>query len=151
MLGEYMKVLIVCDSNFGNTMLIAKEIAKNIDSDVTVKSVKDFKLNDLNGVELLIVGSPIVGWRPTEATVSMLDSFKGKLKEGIKFSTFDTRVKLFVHGDAKEKIASSLRAMGGKQVFEPQAFFVKGKEGPLYPGEIEKAAAWANLIKSKLK
>ena len=146
-----MKVLIVCDSNFGNTMLVAKEIAKNIDDDVSVETVKAFKVDDIKGIDLLIVGSPVNSWRPTEATINMLESMDGKLPEGLKFSTFDTRVKLFVHGDAKEKMASVLRDMGAKQIFEPQAFFVKGKAGPLCEGELEKAANWAKLIKSKMQ
>lgn len=145
-----MKILIVCDSNFGNTKLIALEIAKSIGDGAKVISTKDFKESDLNSVNLLIFGSPIIGWRPTETTLKVLDSLKGKLKKELKFATFDTRVKLFIHGDAKEKMAEMLRSAGAERVFESQAFFVKGKEGPLYGGELEKAANWAKLIKSKM-
>jgi flavodoxin len=145
-----MKTLVVCDSNFGNTKLIALEIAKSIGDGATVISTKDFKESDLNGVDLLIFGSPINGWRPTENTIQVLESLKGKIKNELKFSTFDTRVKLFIHGDAKEKMAEMLRSAGGKRVFESQAFYVKGKDGPLLSGELEKAANWAKLIKSKM-
>jgi flavodoxin len=145
-----MKTLIVCDSNFGNTKRIALEIAKTIGYNAKVISTKDFNESDLNGVDLLIFGSPINGWRPTEATISVLESLKGKIKNELKFSTFDTRVKLFIHGDAKEKMAEMLHSAGGKRVFESQAFYVKGKDGPLLSGELEKAANWAKLIKSKM-
>jgi len=145
-----MKVLIICDSNYGNTMLIAKEIAKNIGDVANVVTVKEFKDSDLSGIDLLIFGSPIVGWRPTETATALLGSLTGKLPKDLKFSTFDTRVKLFIHGDAKEKIAAMLRNAGATQVFEPQAFYVKGKEGPLFEGELEKSANWAKLIKSKM-
>jgi len=145
-----MKALIVCDSNFGNTMLVAKEIAKNLGDDVKIVTVKDFKDSDLAGIDLLIFGSPIVGWRPTEKSLALLVNLVGKLPDGIKFSTFDTRVKLFVHGDAKEKMAIMLKSAGGKLLFEPQGFFVKGKHGPLFEGELEKAANWAKLIKLKM-
>jgi flavodoxin len=146
-----MKTLIICDSNYGNTMLVAKEIANNIDDNAKVVSVKDFKGSDLSGTDLLIFGSPIVGWRPTETSTKLLSSFVGKLPKDLRFSTFDTRVKLFIHGDAKEKIASMLRETGANQIFEPQAFYVKGKEGPLFEGELEKAAIWAKLIKAKMR
>jgi flavodoxin len=146
-----MKTLIICDSNYGNTMLVAKEIAKNIDDNAKVVSVKDFKVSDISGVDLLIFGSPIVGWRPTEASTKLLSSFAGNLPKDLKFSTFDTRVKLFIHGDAKEKIASMLRETGANQIFEPKAFYVKGKEGPLFEGELEKTAIWAKLIKAKMR
>lgn len=131
-------------------MLVAGEIAKNIDDDVKVVTVKEFKDSDLSGIDLLIFGSPIVGWRPTETATALLQALNGKLPKDLKFSTFDTRVKLFIHGDAKEKIAAMLRNAGAKQIFEPQAFYVKGKEGPLFNGELEKAASWAKLIKAKM-
>lgn len=145
-----MKTLVVCDSNFGNTKLIALEIAKSIGDGAKVILTKDFKESDLNAIDLLIFGSPIIGWRPSEMTVKALENLKGKLKKDQKFATFNTRVKLFIHGDAKEKMAEMLRSAGGKRVFESQAFYVKGKEGPLFPGELEKAANWAKLIKSKM-
>ena len=146
-----MKSLVVYDSNFGNTKLIAEEIAKNISDDSKVVSTKDFKDSNLDGVDLLIFGSPIIGWRPSERTIATLDSLKGKIKSGLKFSTFDTRVKLFIHGDAKEKMANVLAEAGGKLIFEPQGFYVTGKEGPLFKGELEKAANWAKLINSKMQ
>lgn len=145
-----MKTVVVCDSNFGNTKLIALEIAKSIGDGAKVISTKDFKESDLNAIDLLIFGSPIIGWRPSEKTIEVLGNLKGKLKKDLKFATFDTRVKLFIHGDAKEKMAEMLRQAGGKRIFESQAFYVKGKQGPLFPDELEKAANWAKLIKSKV-
>jgi hypothetical protein len=47
-------------------------------------------------------------------------------------------------------MAEMLRNTGGKRIFELQAFYVKGKLGLLYSGELEKAASWAKLIKSKM-
>jgi hypothetical protein len=56
---------------------------------------------------------------------------------------------LFIHGDAAEKILRSLEGAGAEIVAEPGLFYVKGKEGPLLDGEIEKAKAWAALLKTK--
>lgn len=145
-----MVTLVVYDSNFGNTKIIAVEIAKNIGGDTKLISVQDYKDSDLKGIDLLIFGSPINGWRPSEASIKLLKKLSGKIKKGLKFSTFDTRVKLFIHGDAKEKMATILRDAGAEQVFESQAFYVKGKQGPILSGELEKAANWAKLIKSKM-
>ena len=39
---------------------------------------------------------------------------------------------------------------GAEIVVEPQSFFVKGGEGPLFDGEIERAEEWAKSIKSAL-
>ena len=67
----------------------------------------------------------------------------------VKAAAFDTRVKLFIHGDAAGKISKALAGAGAQMVTEPQAFHVKGKEGPLFEGEIESARAWAEMIKKK--
>jgi hypothetical protein len=49
-------------------------------------------------------------------------------------------------GYAAPRIAGKLKKRGGNQVVPPEGFFVKGKEGPLKEGELERAASWANLI-----
>lgn len=141
-----MKTLVIYDSNFGNTKLIASEIAKNISKDAQLVSINNFNQSDLRGVDLLIVGSPIIGWRPTEKMSAFLKSLDGKIDGGFKFTSFDTRVKLFIHGDAKDQIAKLLANIGGSQITTPKEFFVKDKEGPLLKGEVEKAAAWAKEI-----
>ena len=75
---------------------------------------------------------------------------KNQLK-GVKAASFDTRVKIFVHGDAAKKISQKLKGAGADIVTEPQAFYVKGKEGPLFDGEEENAAQWAKKLLSAIK
>jgi len=145
-----MKTLVLYDSNFGNTKLIAEEIAKNLGSDVKLSSAKQFDGTDIDNIDLLVIGCPINGWRPTEAIVASINLLRDKLKDGLKYTTFDTRMKLFIHGDAKEKISQILSSAGGKLVFEPQAFYVTGKKGPLFNGELEKVDQWTKMILSKM-
>jgi len=145
-----MKTLVLYDSNFGNTKRIAEEIAKNIGGDTEATSVKTVASQDIINLDLLIMGCPINGWRPTEATLLAIQLLNDKLKDGLKYTTFDTRVKLFIHGDAKEQLSRILMNAGGKLVFEPQAFYVSGKKGPLYDGELEKVDSWTKLILSKI-
>src|SRR5680860_474904 len=130
-----MRTLVLYDSNFGNTKIVAEEIAKNFAEDVKVVSVKQFEVPYLYQVDLLIVGSPINGWRPTKAMLVLLNSLKGKITRGLKFTTFDTRVKLF-SGDAKNKMAGILTSLGAELIAEPQAFYVGGKKGPMLDGEL---------------
>lgn len=136
-----MEALVLYDSNFGNTKLIAQEIANRLISVANVKYVNDFEEADLKNVGLLIIGSPIIGWRPTEKVLSTLSKLPDL--KGVKFATFDTRINVFFHGDAKNKIAKVLKDAGAEEIIESNAFFVKGKEGPLADGELEKAADWA--------
>lgn len=142
-----MKALVIFDTNFGNTKMIAETIAKELGNDTKAISVSDFNIKDLEGIELFVVGSPIIGWRPSERMGKFLDSLTKDQLKGIKATAFDTRVKLFIHGDAAGKISKKLDEAGAEIIAKPMAFFVKGKEGPLLDGEIEKAIQWAKRLK----
>ena len=65
-------------------------------------------------------------------------------------AAFDTRVGMFIHGDAAKKITQALKAGGADIIAEPMPFYVKGSEGPLRDGEIEKAESWAHSLLNKL-
>lgn len=139
-----MKALVVYDSNFGNTKKIAEVIAKTIPAKAI--NVSEFKKSQLEGITLLVVGSPIQGWRPSPATLTFLSSLKPGNLTGIKIAAFDTRIKIFFSGSASDKINKQLITLGGKSIIPPANFIVKGKEGPLIEGELEKAENWARQI-----
>lgn len=60
-----MKTLIVFDSRFGNTEKIAQDIRDAISSEVRMLRPKEANLDELGSVDLLIVGSPTWGGRPS--------------------------------------------------------------------------------------
>lgn len=140
-----MKTLVIYDSVFGNTKAIAQAIAKEFGSDARAVHARDAKLSDMAKAELIVVGSPIIAWKPSEGMEVFLNSIPAGSLKGVKAATFDTRVKIF-HGDAAGKIAKKLEECGAQIVAKPNFFNVKGKEGPLQDGELEKAAAWAKQI-----
>ena len=47
---------------------------------------------------------------------------------------------------ASKKLVGKLRKLGGKKVIAPETFFVEERQGPLYPGELERAKVWAQII-----
>ena len=53
---------------------------------------------------------------------------------------------------AAPAMAKQLRMMGVELVVSPESFFVKSmkKEGPLPPGEMERAASWATKLSEKV-
>jgi len=150
-----MKILIIYDSVFGNTEKIAQTIGNAVGSqkDVQILRVSDVKPEQLMGLKLLIVGSPTHGGRPTSAIRDFLNKVSESVIRGINVAAFDTRfstrlVRIF--GYAAGRIADSLKRNGGTLIVSPEGFFVKGKEGPLKEGELERAASWAKVIvKSK--
>lgn len=145
-----MEILIIYDSNFGNTKKVADHVASQFGSKASSLSVNDFKENHLQGIKLLVVGSPINAWRPTKKIKEFLTSLGHAKMKGIKAAAFDTRVKSFLSGDAAKKIAKALENSGANLVAPPIGFYVKGNEGPLVEGELKKAEDWTAAIKSKI-
>jgi len=148
-----MKALIVYDSVYGNTEKIARAIAEAITPSGEVKVLRAGEANpsELESTDLLIVGSPTHGGRPTPAIQNLLN--KVPKLQGIKVAAFDTRIptKLVrVFGYAAGRIANNLKKKGSTLIASPEGFFVTGGQGPLKEGELERAAAWAKgILESK--
>ncbi len=144
-----MKTLVVYESNFGNTKLIADEIARELSPNARSVSVRDIGKSDLEQIELIIVGSPIHAWRPTQNILWFIYRLNDIGRKGVKAAAFDTRIKTFFSGNAAKKIANALSERGFKIIDKPTGFFVKGNEGPLLEGEISRAQLWAKQIHSE--
>jgi len=69
-----MKILIVYDSLFGNTEKIAHAIKEGIGKKgIVVRKVKEVKPEHMKNIDLLIVGSPVHGGRPSQDTKKFLE------------------------------------------------------------------------------
>jgi flavodoxin len=144
-----VKALVVYDSAYGNTRQVAEAIVDGLGPlHAQAVPVAEFKAPALSEGDLLVVGSPINGWRPTPKITELLSALGGGRLSGVKAAAFDTRVRLFIHGDAAKRMTESLKTGGAEIISKPMAFYVKGSEGPLRSGELDKAAAWAaDLLK----
>lgn len=148
-----MKTLIVYDSAHGNTEKIAKSIGDAITGDVKVLRSGEVNPSELESIDLLIIGSPTYGGRPTPAIKDFFNKVSETSIKGINVAAFDTRLSarwVRIFGYAAGKIAGHLKRKGGILVSSPEGFFVKGTKGPLKEGELERAASWAKeIVKSK--
>jgi flavodoxin len=146
-----MKVLVIYDSMYGNTEKIARAIGEVITGEVKVLRVAEVTLSELESIDLLVVGSPTQGGRPTTAIQAFLNQLPETIK-GMKVAAFDTRFTtrlVGIFGYAAGRIANNLKEKGGNLIAPPEAFFVKGKGGPLKDREVERAATWAKGISKK--
>ena len=146
-----MKVLVIYDTNYGNTKKIAKAIASKLGKNTKTVSVTDLKKKDLKSVDVLVAGCPVIAWSPTDKMSQFLASLKDNELKGIKAASFDTRMKLFFYTDAAKKISKELIRAGAVIIATPQDFYVIKAKGPLRDGEMEKAAVWAANIKNSAK
>ncbi|MCD4812683.1 hypothetical protein K8S19_03200 [bacterium] len=151
-----MKTLIIYDSYFSNTEKIAQAIADGLGLPVsTAVKISAFQPEQLLGIELLIVGSPTRGFRPTSAIAGFIKQRSKDSLKGIRVAAFDTRLVLNtikfgalrmmvkLGGYAAKPVAGQLEKKGGQLIVPPEGFFVTGEKGPLKAGECERAAQWA--------
>ncbi len=154
-----MKIMIIYDSVFGNTEKIAKSLESSLGAEeVKVIRVNDVKSDQLTGVQLLVVGSPTRGFRPTKPITSFLRNISNNSLKGVKVAAFDTRITIDekvplilrflsnIFGYAAKPIAEKLVEKGGELIVPPEGFIVKGSEGPLKEGELERAVVWVKTI-----
>jgi flavodoxin len=147
-----MKTLVVYDSIYGHTKIVAQAIAEAIPGEVEVLYVGDATLTDLKAGDLLVVGAPTHAANPSPDALQFLGEIQAPALQGIKVAAFDTRMTnrlITMFGTAAPKIAKALKQKGGTPVGKPQGFYVSGGEGPLKDGETERAAAWARGLVGK--
>jgi len=153
-----MNVTIVYDSVFGNTAAIARAIADAATPGHAVRllAVAEARSLSLTDIDLLVVGSPTRGFRPTPA----IDEFVGGLAagDGRRAAAFDTRLDpeqihpaplrwvVNAGGYAAERIAHELERKGFAVASGHGGFLVGGTEGPLGDGELERAKAWMTAL-----
>lgn len=154
-----MKALVIYDTYYSNTERIAWTIGKYLGEDVQVIKVGELLPEQLQGVELLIVGSPTRYFRPTKAITKFLKELPDNSLAGVKVAAFDTRlntydtnaisfkilVKYFDY--AAKYIANLLVKKGGQLVLDPEGFYVFGNAGPLKNKELERSIHWIKKIK----
>lgn len=159
-----MNATVVYDSFFGNTEQIAQAIGKGLGTaaEVKVLRVTEAKAGHLAGGNVLVVGSPTRGFRPSEALQKWLKGLPANSLAGMKVAAFDTgfaladikqgflRVLVKWFGYAAKPIAVQLQKKGGPLVLPPEDFWVLGTEGPLKQGELERAAAWGQRLRQSL-
>lgn len=155
-----MKALVIYDSVFGNTEKVAQAMTVALESrgEVVALRPKEVKLDQLIGIDLLIVGSPTRGFRPTEDLAGLLNQIPTQGLKGVKVAVFDTRFKedeieskltrfvVKTGGYAAPRMAKQLQKCGGELVVPPEGFIVKDTEGPLKEGELERAAEWVQKL-----
>jgi flavodoxin I len=156
-----MKLLIIYDSQYGNTEKVAQAIGSALSEKGEVELVKVgvAKVEQLKGVDLLVVGSPTQQFRATETMRTFLSSLPRNGLNGMRVAAFDTRLtQAFIDknsilsfferifGYAAQRIAKALKDKGGKLVVPGEGFYVEGMEGPLVAGELERAQDWATKL-----
>jgi len=164
-----MKALVIYESMYGNTHLIASAIAGGLCSDVetTVVRADEADPDLVESADVIVVGGPTHAHGMSRAStrkaaVAAADKTGSKLvldteshESGLrewfasvnrldkKAAVFDTRIDMpaVFTGRASKGIARELRHHGARLISEPRSFFVT-KDNRLEPHEESEAHEW---------
>ena len=150
-----MRTLIVYFSKFGNTRKVAETIAEGMRQagDARVVNIDQLAASDLEGVDLVVAGTPTHAFTVPPVVRAALDTLPQGTLAGKSVAAFDTTVRLWPLRlmRASPKLLRRLHQLGGEPVAPPRTFFVKtsGTQQPgevdlLLEGEMERARKWAD-------
>ena len=168
-----MRAVVVYESMYGNTHLVADAIAAGLadEFEVEVVSVHDATADVLDGAVLLVVGGPTHAHSMSRASTRASaaedaakpekhleldpDAYGDGLREwfdtldrlGGAAAAFDTRVDMpaALSGRASKAIAKHLDRQGCRLVAEPESFLVT-RDSHLEPQEVERATGWGRRL-----
>ena len=162
-----MRALVIYESMFGNTQLIAQAVADGLSRrlPVEVLEVGGAPTTIDADVALLVVGGPTHAFgtsRPRTRQDAARQATDGLVSRGIGLrewlptlegpgpvavATFDTRVaRPRLPGSAARAAEKQLRRLGHRVIVPAESFFVEGTLGPLVEGEIEEARRWGETL-----
>jgi flavodoxin len=161
-----MHAIVVYESVWGNTASIARAVAEGLGEGSVAYPTDQVPVDALASADLIVAGAPVFGFGlPTdrmrasiqegEAGADLshptLRSWLEKLPKGHGASAaFETRVWWSPKG-ATGTIEQALTAHGYPPVGKAAKFVVRGKEGPLREGELERATAWGRQLRARLE
>lgn len=150
------KVIVVYESKYGNTKLVAEKIIEGMREVTGVETVlaelKEVDLSQLVGFDAILVGSPNHIGGATRSTKKFIDAL-GKLNlEGKLAAVFDT----YLGGDFEKAVKKmekqiSEKAPGLRLAAPGLSIRVEGMKGPITEGELPKCKEFGVKIATQLK
>jgi hypothetical protein len=153
--------LVVVESMWGNTRAVADVVAAGLGHECPVLDVSEAPTTLPDDLRLLVVGGPthalsMTRQRTREGAVEQgahdahtelgIREWLASLptSDHIEVATFDTKVGKGRHfaGSAARAAGKSVRRHHLGRLVASESFYVAGTEGPLLPGELNRARAW---------
>ena len=143
-----MKALVVFDSTWGNTEKVARAVADGMGGGTHALRVGAAEAKRFDALDLLVLGSPILGGRPSPSMNEYINSIPEAIGRKLQVATFDTRLMMRfarIFGYAAVRMADQLKAKGCT-LKSTEGFFVRGRSGPLADGELARANEWGRRL-----
>jgi len=150
------KVIVVYESKYGNTKLVAETIIEGVREvsgvEAILSEVKQVDLNQVIEYDAILVGSPNHIGNATKSIRKFIGEL-GKLDlEGKLVAFFDT----YLGGDFEKAVKKmekqiSKQVLGFKLAVPGLSIRVEGMRGPIAEGELPKCKEFGNKIATQIK
>jgi hypothetical protein len=164
-----MSALVVFESMWGNTRAVAEAVARGLGEGAVVANVDQTPSRLPADVDMLVLGGPTHALSMSRATTRH-DAVERGATEGhetsgirewldalppsdrLDVATFDTRVAKVrrLPGSAGNAAGKEVRRHHLGRLVASESFYVDDTEGPLLPGELERAEAWGAALAASL-
>ena len=150
------KVIVIYESRYGNTKLVAEEIVEGMrdveGTEVALIELKEVDLDKILDYHAILIGSPNHFGGPTRSIKKLIDRLgKLTLKKRV-FAVFDTYIKRDLEKAVKkmekrikEKVPESNLLVPGLSIK------VQGMKGPILEEELPRCKEFGNKIAAQLK
>ena len=151
-----VKVIVVFESNYGNTKRVAETIVEGMkdvgEIEASVRELKEVDRNEILEYDAVLLGSPNHMGGPTRGIKGFIDKLGELRLEGKMFAVFDTYMgKDF--GKAVKKMEKRIneKVPRLKQITAGLSVKVHGMKGPIVEGELPKCKEFGKNIATQLK
>jgi flavodoxin len=151
------KVIVVYESKYGNTKLVAETITKGLGEVQGVETVldelKEVDLNKIAEFDLILIGTPNHYGGPTRSVREFIDKLQKLDLDGRHFAVFDTYLGKGFFEKAAKKMEKRIneKVPGLKQIGPKLSIAVQGSKGPIVEGELPKCRKFGKKIAIQLK
>jgi len=150
------KVIVVYESKYGNTKLVAETIIEGMKQvkgiETALNEVKEIDLHQISSYDAILIGSPNHIGGPTRSIKKFIDKL-GKLNLGEKrFAVFDTYLgKDFEKAVKKMEKRINEKAPGMKMIAPGISIRVQGMKGPIAEAELPKCKEFGKKLANQIK
>ena len=150
------KVIVVYESKYGNTKLVAETIVEGVKEvsgvEAVLNELKEVDLNRLFGFDAVLVGSPNHIGSATRGIRKFIDKLGNLNLQGKLVAVFDT----YLGGDFEKAVKKMEKQIGekvpGLKLPAPGlSIRVEGMKGPIVEGELPKCKEFGIKVATQIK
>ena len=152
-----VKVIVVYESKYGNTKLVAETIVEGMREvqgvETVLNELKEADLNKIAEYDVILIGSPNHYGGPTKSVSEFIDKLEKLNLEGRHFAVFDTYLGKGFFEKAAKRMEKKIneKAPGLKQISPVLSIAVQGSKSPIVEGELPKCKEFGKKMATQLR